>query len=390
MRSSIVGRYLFNSGDTLDYPFVEIEDGIVSALRSLSRDEFDKIAATQRFPQATLVPAYLDIHMHGCAGRDVMEATPEALADVSSYLAQHGVGAYLPTTVTATCENTVRSLGGLCREIKRSEQNVNGTAKPLGIHLEGPFLSSAKRGVHRVDLLRVPSVEAFDRYWQASEGRIMLMTIAPEIPGALETIAYASSLGVRCSLGHSNATASQAKAGKEAGAKSATHTFNAMRALDHRDPGLAAYVLDENELYAELVADGFHVDPMMVRLYFKAKRPERMVLVTDSISATGMPDGKYTLGEMEVDVLEGRCTSGGTIAGSVLTLDRAVQNFAQFTGAGLRTAVTAASLNPARLISKDDRWGSVEVGRSADFAVLSEKGEVIETFLGGRSQIGRA
>jgi N-acetylglucosamine-6-phosphate deacetylase len=390
MRSSIVGRHLISSRDTLDYPLIEIEDGTVVAIRSLSRNEFEKIRATHRFPQATIVPAYLDIHMHGCAGHDVMEATPDALAEIGRYLAHHGVGAYLPTTVTATCENTVRALNGLCREIKRAEQSLNGGAKPLGIHLEGPFLSSAKRGVHRADLLRAPTVDSFDRYWQASEGRIVLMTIAPEIPGALETIAYATSLGVRCSLGHSNATASEARGGKEAGAKSATHTFNAMRPLDHRDPGLAAYVLDDDELYAEMIADGFHVDPMMVRLYFKSKGAERIVLVTDSMSATGMPDGKYTLGEMEVDVLEGRCTSNGIIAGSVLTLDRAVQNFAQFTGAGLDTAVAAASFNPAKLIARDENWGSIETGRSADLTVLSEAGEVMETFLGGRAQMARA
>jgi len=218
----------------------------------------------------------------------------------------------------------------------------------------------------------------------------MLMTIAPEIAGATETIAYATSLGVRCSLGHSNATVREAKAGKEAGATSATHTFNAMRSLDHRDPGLAAYVLDEDELYAELIADGFHVDPMMVRLYFKAKGEQRVVLVTDSMSATGMPDGKYKLGEMEVDVLEGRCTSGGAIAGSLLTLDRAVQNFARFTGSGLSTAVTAASLNPAKLIGREAEWGSMEVGRSASFTVLDEGGEVIETFLGGKATIGQS
>jgi N-acetylglucosamine-6-phosphate deacetylase len=136
-----------------------------------------------------------------------------------------------------------------------------------------------------------------------------------------------------------------------------------------------------------MIADGFHVDPMMVRLYFKAKGAERVVLVTDSMSATGMPDGKYKLGEMEVDVLEGRCTSGGTIAGSVLTLDRAVRNFAQFTGMSLGTAVTAASFNPAKLIGQDAEWGSIEEGRSADFVVLSASGEVLETFLGGRRQI---
>jgi N-acetylglucosamine-6-phosphate deacetylase len=371
----------------VEYPLLEIEDGTVTAIRSLGPEEYEKAPVTHKFPQATIAPAYLDIHTHGCAGRDVMEATPEALAEVSAYLAQHGVGAYLPTTVTATDENTVRALGGLSCEIDRARRAANGGTRPLGIHLEGPFLSAAKRGVHRAELLRAPTVEAFERYWQASEGSIVLMTIAPEIPGALETIAYATSLGVRCSLGHSNAMVCEARAGKQAGAVSATHTFNAMRPMDHRDPGLAAYVLDEKELYAEMIADGFHVDPMMVRLYFKAKGAERVVLVTDSMSATGMPDGKYKLGEMEVDVLEGRCTSGGTIAGSVLTLDRAVRNFAQFTGMGLGTAVTAASLNPAKLIGQDAEWGSIEQGRRADFVVLSAGGEVLETFLGGRRQM---
>ena len=387
MRSSVGGRYSFSSGHTLEYPLIAIEDGTIASIRSLSHEEYEKAHIAHRFSEATIVPAYLDIHMHGCGGRDVMEATPEAISEVSRHLARHGVGAYLPTTVTSSTENTLRALGGLCREIKCAERRVDGRARPLGIHLEGPFLSHTKRGVHRAELLRAPSIESFERFWQASEGRILLMTIAPETPGALETIAYATSLGVRCSLGHSNASVAEAKAGREAGAASATHTFNAMRQMDHREPGLAAYVLDEDDLYAEMIADGFHVDPLMVRLYLKAKGSERIVLVTDSISATGMPDGKYSLGEMEVEVLEGRCTSGGTIAGSVLTLDRAVQNFARFTGTTLGTAVTAASLNPAKLIGRDAEWGSIEVGRSANFAVLSETGEVMDTFLGGRSTI---
>ena len=187
MRSSVAGRYLFSSGRTLEYPLIEVEDGIVASVRGVSKAEYEGAAAT-KFAQGTIAPAYLDIHMHGCAGRDVMEATPEALAEVSRYLARHGVGAYLATTVTATCENTVRALGGLSREIERAGCDGSGAARPLGIHLEGPFLSTAKRGVHRAELLRAPSVEAFERYWQASEGRIMLMTIAPEIPGALDTI----------------------------------------------------------------------------------------------------------------------------------------------------------------------------------------------------------
>jgi N-acetylglucosamine-6-phosphate deacetylase len=213
------------------------------------------------------------------------------------------------------------------------------------------------------------------------------MTIAPELPGASELIAHATKLGVRCSLGHSDALVCEAEAGYAAGARSATHTFNAMRAIDHREPGLAAYVLDKQSLFAEIICDGIHVDPMMVRLYFKAKDEDRIILVTDGMSATGMPDGVYMLGDMEVVVRDGRCTSDGILAGSVLTLDNGVQNFMKFTGASLKTAVAAASRNPAMLMGIEGGWGTLEVGRPANITVLSPSASVIETFLTGQTAV---
>jgi N-acetylglucosamine-6-phosphate deacetylase len=227
----------------------------------------------------------------------------------------------------------------------------------------------------------------FDRFWQAAEGQIRLMTIAPELPEATELIKHATALGVRCSMGHSDAKVCEADAGFVAGARSATHTFNAMRAIDHREPGLAAYVLDKRSLFAEIICDGIHVDPLMVRLFFKAKDKDRIILVTDGMSATGMPDGTYMLGDMKVEVRDGRCTSNGTLAGSVLTLDRGVQNFINFTSASLDTAVAAASLNPSRLMGIEDSWGSLEEGRAANITVLSPSAEIVQTFLTGRSMI---
>ncbi len=312
-----------------------------------------------------------------------MEATPEAMDAVGAYLASRGVGAYLPTTVTSPREEILRSLAGLAGEMKRLQAGSPARAMPLGIHLEGPFLSHTKRGVHTDSLLEAPSIALFDRFWQAAEGCIRLMTIAPELPGATELIAHATGLGVLCSLGHSNATVEEAQAALQAGARSATHTFNAMRAIDHREPGLAAFVLDEPSLFAEIICDGVHVDPMMVRLYFKAKGEEKIILVTDGMSATGMPDGVYMLGEMQVEVHDGRCTSHGVLAGSVLTLDRGVRNFMEFTGAGLEVAVAAASRNPSRLMGVEEEWGSLEVGRAANLTVLSPTAEVIQTFLDG-------
>jgi N-acetylglucosamine-6-phosphate deacetylase len=387
MIGTIAARRLISSDVVVEYPLVSVDDGRVSRIDSLSAKDHEHVAATHRFPEATLVPAYVDIHIHGCAGHDVMEATPDALRAIGSYLAGRGVGAYFPTTVTSPREDTMRSLAGLAREIRRNTETEYRGATPLGIHLEGPFLSHSKRGVHTESLLESPSIELFDRFWQAAEGMICLMTIAPELPGATELIAHATALGVRCSMGHSDARVCEAELAYEAGARSATHTFNAMRALDHREPGVAAYVLDKRSLFAEIICDGIHVDPMMVRLFVKAKDEDHIILVTDGMSATGMPDGVYMLGEMEVEVRDGRCTSNGTLAGSVLTLDRGVQNLMEFTGASLNTAVAAASRNPSRLMGIEEDWGALDVGVRANITVLSPAAEVVQTFLAGHAAI---
>jgi N-acetylglucosamine-6-phosphate deacetylase len=383
MIGTIAARRLITSDGVVEYPLVSIDNGRLSRIDSLSAHDHERVQATHRFPEATLVPAYIDIHIHGCAGHDVMEATPDALGAIGSYLAGRGVGAYFPTTVTSPLEETMRSLAGLAKEITRGANAGYRGATPLGIHLEGPFLSHAKRGVHTESLLEAPSIALFDRFWQAAEGRICLMTIAPELPGATELIAHATALGVRCSMGHSDAKVCEAELAYVAGVRSATHTFNAMRALDHREPGVAAFVLDKRSLFAEIICDGIHVDPMMVRLFLKAKDKDHIILVTDGMSATGMPDGMYMLGDMEVEVREGRCTSNGTLAGSVLTLDRGVKNLMEFTGASLYQAVAAASRNPSHLMGIEEEWGALVVGGRANITVLSPSAEVVQTFLAG-------
>jgi N-acetylglucosamine-6-phosphate deacetylase len=386
MISTIAARQLVSAGRVVEQPLVTIEDGRILSIQSLTAA--DRKSATHSFPDATLVPSYIDIHIHGCAGHDVMEATPEALTTIGCYLATRGVGAYFPTTVTSPRDETLQSLAGLATEIKRRKQTASSLgAAPLGIHLEGPFLSHRKRGVHTDSLLEAPTIALFERFWQAAEGQIRLMTIAPELPGATELIAHATTLGVRCSMGHSDARVCEAETGFLAGARSATHTFNAMRALDHREPGLVAYILDQPSLFAEIICDGIHVDPMMVRLFVKAKGEDRIILVTDGMSATGMPDGTYMLGDMQVEVRDGRCTSNGTLAGSVLTLDHAVRNLVDFTGVSLNTATAAASRNPSQLMGIDDAWGSLEPGREANITVLSPASTVLQSFLAGQPAI---
>jgi len=388
MRTVLTAARLLTPHTEIDQPVVTIEDGSITSIASRGALEVAAEAQHLDFPDATLVPAFLDVHTHGAMGHDVMEGTAEALDAIGRFLTRRGVGAYLPTTITAPVDATLHTLDGIAQRIEAAAPTANSAgpnsgARPLGIHLEGPFLSHSKRGVHPPELLLEPSIELLQRFWEAARGHIVLMTVAPELPGAGEFIEAATRLGIRISLGHSNATTTEALRGVQAGAVSATHTFNAMRALDHREPGLLGVVLDQPNLFAELICDGVHVDPLLVRLFYKAKCADRSILITDAMSAAGMPDGNYKLGDLEVTVANGRCMYEGKLAGSVLTLDQAVRNFVQFTQASLGTAVQYASTNPASLIGFTEQYGELASGRPANITVLSHDGIVQNTMLNG-------
>jgi N-acetylglucosamine-6-phosphate deacetylase len=385
MLTVLTADRLFTPLETIEQPVVVVEDGRISQIASRDAVELPQGARHLDYRGHSIAPASLDVHTHGAAGHDVMEGSTAALAAIGRHHAACGVAAYLPTTVTAPLDVTLRALEGIAAAIEGgSERGANEkTAQPLGIHLEGPFLSHAKRGVHSPEEILPPDIKLFDRFWQAARGHIRLMTIAPEAPGALALIEHARSLGVRISIGHSNATAEEALAGIAAGANTATHTFNAMRAFDHRDPGILGVVLDRDDLFAEIIADGVHVSPAAVRLYYKAKPHSRAILITDSMSATGMPDGTYKLGDLEVQVAEGVASYKGTLAGSVLTMDRAVENFSAFTHCGAAVASRMASYNPALMLGLEDRVGTLAIGRDASFNILTESGRLHATMLRG-------
>jgi N-acetylglucosamine-6-phosphate deacetylase len=210
------------------------------------------------------------------------------------------------------------------------------------------------------------------------------MTLAPELPGAAELAAHATARGVRVSVGHSNATAAETRAAIAAGAVSATHTFNAMRALDHHEPGILGVVLTCDSLFAELICDGIHTDPELVKLWWRAKGPKRAILVTDAMSATGMPDGEYQLGGFTVQVADGKASMGGVLAGSLLTLDRALTKFLAFTGAPLEQALQLLTANPAAMTGLGDRAGSLAVGQPANFVAVDGQGALVASVLGGK------
>jgi N-acetylglucosamine-6-phosphate deacetylase len=382
MKTVVTAERFLTPTESVESPVVVIEDERIVALGSRDAIEAPIGARRLEFPGLVLAPGLIDIHIHGGAGHDVMEHDPASLAQMERHMASHGVTSYLPTTVTAPLDRTLTAIENLGKTISSRVLGKN-RARPLGIHLEGPFISHAKRGVHPPKHLLPPSPDILEKFWQASAGTIRIMTIAPELPGAEETIRRARELGVHSSLGHSDATYDQAILAIAAGAEHATHTFNAMRALDHRNPGILGAVLTDDALMADIIADGVHVDPAIVRLFLAAKGPERAVLITDAISATGMPDGRYRLGAFEVEVKGNRCEHEGKLAGSVLTLDRAVRNIMAFAEWNLQQAVQLATLNPARLLGLAGDRGMLAPGCAADLVALTPTGEVVATMIAG-------
>lgn len=379
---------LLTPTEVIEQPVLLVEHGRVHKIFSRTAEPVPAGSSIFDFADHCIAPGYVDIHIHGSGGFDIMDDDPRALPAVEQMIARHGVTSYFPTTVTASMDVTLRALERLAIAIERSAKDGDRRAEggrrsvPSGIHLEGPFINHARRGVHPPESLLTPSINLFDQFWQAARGHIRMMTIAPELNGAPEVIANAAERGVCVSLGHSDATFDSAERGIDAGARHATHTFNAMRPLDHRSPGILGSVLTDRRLSADIIADGIHLDPAIVKLFAEAKGLEQTVLISDATSATGMPDGHYHLGSFDVEVREGKCTADGKLAGSVLTLDLAVRNLARFAQWTLPQAVAAATANPARVASIENK-GVLAAGADADFVVLTAQGEVLHTFIGG-------
>lgn len=390
MKTVFAARSLYTPLEEIGNPLVFVEDGIITDLSSRSAREIPSSTALVDFADAVITPGFVDIHMHGGAGLDVMQASEAEMPHLGRFLAQHGVTGYFPTTVAAPIDVTCAALERIANAIEAGESRTNGDgnnapqARPLGIHLEGPFLSHARRGVHAPENLALPTVALFERLWEAARGHVRMLTIAPELQGAMEVIAEAARRKVLVSIGHSDADLNAAQAGVRAGARHATHTFNAMRPLDHREPGILAEVLTDDQLSADIIVDGIHVAPSVVQIFLKEKGIEGSVLITDATAAAGMPEGRYQLGTMMVDVKNGMCTIDGKLAGSVLTMDRAVRNVMEFGSWSLRDAVRAATLNPARAAGLTQRYGSLAAGAEASFTVLSSSGEVRKTIVRGQ------
>jgi N-acetylglucosamine-6-phosphate deacetylase len=333
-------------------------------------------------PGAMVAPGFIDLHVHGARGRDLMDGTRETLCAVSEALACHGTTGFLATTLSAPDSATETALRGFASH----RASANNGAVPLGIHMEGPYLNPVRKGTHNASYLKAADGAAFRRFVELANGSVLRVTVAPEMDDGFELIREAVRLGIKISLGHSDATESQARAAVDAGASQATHTFNTMRPLHQREPGILGLVLLDDRVDAEVIADGVHVHWSNVQLLVRLKGLERTLLVTDGLSSVDMPDGHYPLGDKMIVVRDGQCRDqDGALAGSTLTLDRAVRNLVHELNLPLEGALAAASACPARSMGMGDRKGVVAAGADADLVFLDSGLNVIRTMVAGRT-----
>jgi N-acetylglucosamine-6-phosphate deacetylase len=331
-----------------------------------------------------VLPGFVDVHVHGGGGADFMHGTADAVRQVARTHAQYGTTSLLATTLTASREATDAAIRAARAVIDAGPGD--GEARVLGIHLEGPYICAAKRGAQPEAFIRPPDTEELAHWIALSGETVRRITLAPEMDGAEAIIRLAHAQNITASLGHTNATASEAEASIGWGATAATHLFNAMPPLHHRQPGAAGAALARPEIVCEVIADGVHLDPLVVRLIAAAKGSRGVVLITDAIEGAAMPDGEYQLGGHPIFVQNGTAAfADGTLAGSILTMNRAFVNVRRFAGVTLPDAALLSSGNALRQLGLSDKIGTIAPGMAADLVIVHpETGEAAWTLVGGR------
>ena len=318
-----------------------------------------------------VIPGLVDVHFHGCVGEDFSDATPDGLQKIADFELSQGVTYICPTGMTLPEDQ----LTAICKTTAAHRAKNPGGAEVVGAHLEGPFLCMAKKGAQNGDYLHAPDAEMLKRLQEAAGGSVRLVTLAPEEPGSVEFIKAAKDMGIHVSLGHTVANYDTARAAFEAGADHATHLYNAMPPLAHRDPGVIGAAYEFPHVKPELICDGIHIHPAVVRLTFGLFGKERMIIISDSLRATGMPDGEYPFGGQMIEVHGNRATILGhpeTLAGAVTSLMGCLRQAISF-GIPAADAVRACTYNPAQSIGIDDRAGTLDVGKEASIVLLDQK-----------------
>ena len=354
---------------------IEIEDGkILRVGKDLPRKEED--LAVDCAGSYTVVPGFVDVHIHGCAGADTCDATREALEAMAAFLLAHGVTSFCPTTMT-TSRETIQA--ALLAAKDMMDHPMEGGARVVGVNMEGPFIAKERKGAQKEEDILPPDFPLFQRFYEESGGIVRLVDVAPEQPGGLDFVEKASQL-CTVSIAHTTADYDQAKAAFDKGVTHATHLFNAMSGLHHRKPGVVGAVFDDSRVRGELICDGFHIHPAVLRTAFRLLG-DRALIVSDSMRANGMPEGEaFDLGGQMVTVHQGKALlPDGTIAGSVTNLHQEIKNLVSF-GVPFEQAVKAATLLPARAIGLDGEIGSIAPGKRADLVVLDENLDIAAVY----------
>ncbi len=328
-----------------------------------------------------VAPGFIDTHIHGAGGADTMDGSSDALATMADTLVREGTTAFLATTMTQSEANTKAALAAVATYIK--EEHTNG-ARLLGAHMEGPYLSSEYAGAQPREHLQAPSVTSFDAYYRAADGCVKLLTIAPELSDADKLISHLASLGIAVSVGHSDAGSADIEHAIAAGLTRVTHTFNAQRPCHHREIGVAGSAMLYHDLHCELIADGIHVSSPAMKLLLHTKGKDHITLITDAMRAKGLSDCESELGGQTVSVKGGEARlADGTLAGSVARMNDMVKNMVQKVGMSVTDAIDCATINPARALKTDHEYGSICVGKRADYTVLDSDFGVVMTIRDG-------
>jgi N-acetylglucosamine-6-phosphate deacetylase len=365
------GLNIYTEDKILPNAMLMAENGIIKNIGNFSYDK-SQVKVLEFPPAWHLIPGMIDMHMHGAAGADTMDGTAESLAAISKALLQEGVTSFLPAVVSAPISNIEKALK-IVAEYVINQAETEG-AEILGINVEGQFLSAEKAGCQEVDYFINPDIDLFKKWQKLANNLIKIVTVAPELPNALAFIKYLHSQNIIASCGHSNASYEETNAAIKAGCTQCTHLFNAMREMQHRDPGIAAACLLSDQIMAEIIADGVHVHPAIIQLAYRLKGPDRIILVTDAIRAKYLAEGTYELGGQQVIVKNNTARlADGTLAGSVLKMNCALRNMIKFTGCSLLDAIKMTSANPAKQLNIFNRKGSIAIGKDADLVVLDEE-----------------
>ena len=352
---------------------LEIEGGRIRQVgEKLSWSQNDLVVDCQGY---TIVPGFVDVHIHGCAGADTCDGKRESIDAMAEFLLTKGVTSFCPTTMTVDRAEIEAAL----LAAKACVDQPGPGARVVGVNMEGPFIAAARKGAQKEEAILPPDPELFRHFQELSGGIVRLVDIAPEQPGGLAFIREVKDL-CAVSIAHTTANYDQAKESFDAGITHATHLFNAMSGLHHRDPGVVGAVFDDSRVYAELICDGFHIHPAVLRAAFQVLG-DRALVISDSMRANGMPEGEpFDLGGQMVTVREGKATlADGTIAGSVSNLHQEVKNLVRF-GIPLEQAVKASSLIPARSIGLEEEIGSIAPGKRADLVVLDENLDIVAVY----------